>query len=146
MCTPEMVQSRWINPSQVVWAGVLRFLEGIMFLKNSAFILILTLTFLLPLAAQNSNATEQPVLDVSSMDKAADPCVDFYAYSCGGWMKKNPIPPDQSSWSSYGKLQDENLAQLRTILEEASNASGDKNSVQRKIGDYYASCMDEAAI
>src|SRR3954469_15657477 len=146
MRIPEMVQSRWISPSPGGRVGVHRFLEGIMFLKTSAFILILTLTFLLPLAAQNSKATEQPVLDVSSMNKAADPCVDFYAYSCGGWMKNNPIPPDQSSWSGYGKLQDENLAQLRTILEEAASAGGEKNAVQHKIGDYYASCMDEAAI
>jgi predicted metalloendopeptidase len=45
-----------------------------------------------------------PRLDVSSMDKSVDPCVDFYRYSCGGWQTKNPIPPDQTSWSVYGKL------------------------------------------
>ena len=39
-----------------------------------------------------------PSLDVNSMDKSADPCVDFYQYSCGGWKKTNPIPPDETSW------------------------------------------------
>ena len=99
--------------------------------------------------SQNSSSSSQPVLDVSAMDKSVDPCVDFYTYSCGGWMKKNPIPPDQSSWSTYGKLQDENLAQLRAILEEAAKANAGKGSVTpvtQKIGDYYASCMDEPAI
>src|SRR5512146_2077125 len=40
-----------------------------------------------------------PSLDVNAMDKSADPCADFYQYSCGGWMKSNPIPPDQPRWS-----------------------------------------------
>jgi len=88
----------------------------------------------------------QPVLDVSAMDRTVDPCVDFYAYSCGGWLKNNPIPPDQSSWSVYGKLQDENLAQMRGILEDAAKAGAPAGSVTQKIGDYYSSCMDEAAI
>ena len=96
--------------------------------------------------SQNSTSSSQPVLDVSAMDPTVDPCVDFYTYSCGGWMKKNPIPPDQSSWSTYGKLQDENLAQLRTILEDAAKANAAHGSADQKIGDYYASCMDEPAI
>ncbi len=117
-----------------------------MLLKSISLWPALTLIFLLPLAAQNAPAPEQPVLDVSSMDKTVDPCVDFYTYACGSWMKNNPIPPDQSSWSAYGKLQDENLAQLRTILEEASKGGAQKDAITKKIGDYYASCMDEAAI
>ena len=61
-----------------------------------------------------------PSLDLSSMDKSVDPCVDLYHYSCGGWQKKNPIPPDQTSWSVYGKLYQDNLIFLRGMLEQAA--------------------------
>jgi endothelin-converting enzyme/putative endopeptidase len=91
-------------------------------------------------------AKPQPVLDLTSMDRSIDPCVDFYTYSCGGWMKNNPIPPDQSSWSAYGKLQDENLGRLRGILEAASRSDAKRDSAHQKIGDYYASCTDEKAV
>lgn len=107
-----------------------------MFPKNFAvFPAALILILLLPLSAQNA-PSDQPVLDLSAMDKTVDPCVDFYTYSCGGWMKNNPVPPDQSSWGTYGKLQDDNLAQLRTILEEAARANAEKGAVPQKIGDY----------
>ncbi len=86
-----------------------------------------------------------PSLDVPSMDRTADPCVDFYQYSCGGWQKKNPIPSDQTSWSVYGKLYQDNLLYLRGILEEAA-AAKDRDAVTQKTGDYYAACMDETSI
>jgi putative endopeptidase len=118
-----------------------------MFLKSVALLAaILSLSLLLPLSAQNAPPPNQAVLDLSAMDKTVDPCVDFYTYACGGWMKNNPVPPDQSNWGTYGKLQDENLAQLRTILEEAAKSNSGKGTVTQKIGDYYASCMDEVTI
>ena len=87
-----------------------------------------------------------PGLDVNSMDRSVDPCVDFYTYSCGGWKKQNPIPPDQAVWSVYGKLTDENQRFLWGILEEATQPSAARDGVQQKIGDFFSSCMDEAAI
>lgn len=87
-----------------------------------------------------------PSLDLTSMDKSADPCVDFYQYSCGGWQKKNPIPADQVSWSVYGKLYQDNLNFLRGILEQAASAKGQRDPITQKIGDFYAACMDEPAI
>ena len=87
-----------------------------------------------------------PSLDLSSMDKSVDPCVDLYTYSCGSWQKKNPIPPDQTSWSVYGKLYQDNLTFLRGMLEQAAHPGGDRNAVTQKIGDFYAACMDEAAV
>jgi putative endopeptidase len=87
----------------------------------------------------------RPSLDVTSMDKSVDPCVDFYQYSCGGWKTANPIPPDRSSWGVYSKLYEDNLVLLRSILEQAA-AAKDRDAVNQKIGDYYAACMDEAAV
>ncbi len=86
-----------------------------------------------------------PSLDVTSMDKSVSPCVDFYQYSCGGWQKNNPIPPDQTSWSVYAKLYEDNLKFLRGILEEASRAK-QRDAVTQKIGDFYGACMDETAV
>ncbi len=87
-----------------------------------------------------------PSLDVSIMDKSIDPCSDFYTYSCGGWMKQNPIPADQASWGVFNKSFDENLAFLRTLLEEAAKGGVGQDASEKKIGDYYSACMDEAAV
>jgi putative endopeptidase len=96
--------------------------------------------------AQQSSTTHTPALDVTAMDRSIDPCVDFFKYSCGGWIKNNPIPPDQSSWDLYSKMEDENKEKLRGILEAASPPDAGRTAVNQKIGDYYASCMDEKAI
>jgi putative endopeptidase len=97
-------------------------------------------------AQQPAVTTYTPALDVTAMDRNIDPCADFFAYSCGGWLKKNPIPPDQSTWDTYSKMQDENLVQLRGILEAAAVPDPKRNAVDQKIGDYYATCTDEKAI
>ncbi|MGZ7078886.1 MAG: M13 family peptidase, partial [Thermoanaerobaculia bacterium] len=87
-----------------------------------------------------------PSLDVPSMDRTIDPCVDFYQFTCGGWLQNNPIPGDQAAWSVYGKLEEDNMQYLWGILEDAAKNTADRTPVQQKIGDYFASCMDTAAI
>jgi endothelin-converting enzyme/putative endopeptidase len=87
-----------------------------------------------------------PSPDLAPMDKTADPCVNFYQYSCGGWKKNNAIPPDQTSWSIYAKLYQDNLLFLRGILEQASIDNGQRDVETRQIGDFYAACMDEASM
>ena len=54
-----------------------------------------------------------PSLDLSSMDPSVDPCVDLFHYACGGWIRKNPIPPDKATWSVYAKMEDENARLMR---------------------------------
>jgi putative endopeptidase len=87
-----------------------------------------------------------PSLDLTSMDRAVDPCTDFYRYSCGGWIKKNPIPADQSRWDVYAKLEEENHRFLWGILLEAAKADGQRSLVETEIGDYFHACMDEPAV
>lgn len=86
-----------------------------------------------------------PSLDLSSMDRTADPCVDFYRYACGGWLKNNPIPPDQARWDVYSKLANENQRFLWGILEQASKPTPGRSAIETQIGDYFAACMDEAS-
>jgi putative endopeptidase len=117
------------------------------FIKRVGLLAITLISFLSLATAQQSGAANYtPALDLTAMDRTIDPCVDFFAYSCGGWIKKNPIPPDQSSWDTYSKMQDENLGRLRGILEEASAPDPKRNATDQKIGAYYASCSEEKAI
>jgi putative endopeptidase len=87
-----------------------------------------------------------PSLDNSAMDKSVNACVDFYRYSCGGWIKNNPIPPDQAAWNVYSKLQEENQRFLWGLLEESGKPNPQRSSVEREIGDFFHACMDEGAV
>jgi len=99
-----------------------------------------------PRASDTQKIEYTPGLDLKSLDRSVDPCVDFYQFVCGGWLKTNPIPPDQTSWGQDSKLQEKNRLILRQILEEAAQPNPARTAVQQKIGDYYAACMDEPAV
>jgi len=104
----------------------------------------------LPTAEENQGPLQElpyiPSLDVTAMDRSANACVDFYQYACGGWMAHNPIPPDQASWSVYRKLNLDNQRFLWGILDSLAHGGASRSANQQKIGDYFASCMDESTI
>ena len=80
--------------------------------------------------------------DLSALDRSVPPCQDFYRFACGGWLKAHPIPNDQSRWGRFNELAERNKAVLRDILEKT--AAGPKTDpVDQRLGDFYASCMDE---
>jgi endothelin-converting enzyme/putative endopeptidase len=84
--------------------------------------------------------------DVAAVNAHADPCVDFYDFACGGWRATHPIPPDRTRWSRYAELQEANLERERSIVEQATHAGSGATPAEKRIGAFFAACMDEAAI
>jgi predicted metalloendopeptidase len=87
-----------------------------------------------------------PVFDPAAIDQNVDPCVNFYQYACGAWLTASPLPADQQIWWRVSELDERIRAVLATILKEATAGLGPKTENRRKLGDYYASCLDQAAI
>jgi len=82
----------------------------------------------------------------SDMDASASACREFYRYAVGGWLQKNPVPADYPSWGAFNELNERNREALRQILERLSKSQAPAGSDERKLGDFYGSCMDEASI
>jgi putative endopeptidase len=96
--------------------------------------------------AAQAAAPQLDHFDITQVDNSLDPCVDFYQYTCKKWIAKNPIPPDQANWWLGSKLMIWNQTVVREILEKASNDDPKRGPAEQKIGDYYASCLNESEI
>src|SRR5215471_15638295 len=97
------------------------------FARLMSFIL---LAFLL--GASFAQTKPGPGFSTDNIDKSVDPCVDFYQYACGNWMKNSEIPADQSSWASFIELDERNLVTLHDILDKASAKDPGRNAVTQK--------------
>jgi predicted metalloendopeptidase len=85
-------------------------------------------------------------IDVAGMDTSVAPGDDFNAYANGGWIKATPIPADKPSYGLFEKLADDTRKRVQTLVQEAAQAGPVGGEDARKIADFYASFMDEAAI
>jgi len=104
-------------------------------------------TALMIVASVSTSALGQSkAFDVANMDRSADACDNFFQFADGNWVKNTPIPPSQSRWGSFNMLSESNRDVLHDILEKAEKEKAAAGSNVQMIGDFYASCMDEAAI
>ncbi|MGH8397747.1 MAG: M13 family metallopeptidase [Gammaproteobacteria bacterium] len=97
--------------------------------------------------ATPATAADAQGLHLSWLDKSVSPSRNFFEYANGTWQKDNPIPPAYARWSQFSILQKHNQEVIHQILEDAAkNTQAKPGSDEQKIGDFYASGMDETAI
>ena len=82
--------------------------------------------------------------DVTSLDRTADPCQDFYQFACGNWVKNNPIPSDQVRWGTFNQLAERNQWLEYKELEAASKPSPNRTPLEAKFGDFFGACMNKS--
>jgi len=108
-------------------------------MKTTASGLLLMITLL--------GAATSPIgIDLDGMDRRVKPGADFFAYTNGAWLKKTEIPSDRASFGTSAIVRERTEARTVELIKDASAASAPAGSELRKVGDYYASYMDEAAI
>ena len=117
----------------------------------AAIAVALTATALLALVPAGSSAASPTgasgsSIDPSSLDSAIAPCSDFYGYVNAKWMAANPIPSDRTRWGTFDELREGSLRSQRALIESAALTKAAAGSIERKLGDFYASGMDEAAV
>jgi predicted metalloendopeptidase len=106
--------------------------------------LIASLLAVAPLAAQP--AVPIPALDPRNIDRKYAACDDFFSFANNGWIERNPIPPAVAGWSTFDELSDRNTVVLRTVAERAvAQAATTRDPVTRRLGTFYASCMDSTS-
>src|SRR5262245_48012936 len=74
-------------------------------------------------AAASAQTADVRGVELDALDRKADPCADFYQFACGGWIARNPLPPDRSTYGRFAEVQDRNFTILRRILETPAGTS-----------------------
>lgn len=87
-----------------------------------------------------------PGLDKELIDTSADPCANFVQYACGNFAKLYPTPADLPGYDTLFRIQDHTQIVLHQLLDKVAEKSEQHTPNEQKIGDYYATCMDEKAI
>ncbi len=109
---------------------------------NKFYLLLLVVCFTAISCKQNKTETAKEDILIEDMDTTVSPATDFFQYANGGWLKKNPIPADYSSWGIGNLVDEENARRFKEINEKAVAANAAKGTSDQKIGDFWKTAMD----
>ncbi|MBS1620692.1 MAG: M13 family metallopeptidase [Bacteroidetes bacterium] len=115
-------------------------------MNHKLFIAFIVVALAVSSCKNNSSETAKKDILVEDMDTTVSPVTDFFQYANGGWIKRNPIPNDQSSWGIGNLVNEENDKRFREINEKAAAANAAKGTSDQKIGDFWKTAMDSAKI
>src|SRR6266550_5279265 len=100
-----------------------------------------------PMSLPSPDTSKLPGFDIANMDKSVSACSSFFQYANGGWIARNPVPPAFSRWGRFEVLDEGNREVLHGILDAMVKRKGPRPGPnEKKIADFYGSCMDEAGI
>lgn len=116
-------------------------------MKATKYLPILAVCFLVAGCNSKKEAVQTSGIDLANLDTTALPGTSFYQYACGGWIKNHPLTDEYSRFGSFDMLRDNNLSQLRTLVEElASKKDNTPGSAAQKVGDLYNIAMDSVQL
>jgi Predicted metalloendopeptidase len=113
-------------------------------MRNTRYRFFAAIVFLLSLSI--ASLGQSKAFDTTRMDRSVAPCNDFFQFVNGNWLKSTDIPPSESRWGTFNILGERNNLILKEVLETAAKKSSKSGSDTQLIGDFYSTCMDEAAI
>ena len=112
--------------------------------RTAALISLFACAFALSAAPADQNMSTRD--SMQDMDRSIKPGDDFYHYANGGWLKAAMISAGQTSYDTRAILVARTSQRVRDLIQEAATAQSAKGSISQKVGDYYASFMDESSI